>query len=210
MPIEMVGSDVNIAAIYMILFNRLLERSSSTDRDLRKLINDSLDILSDDDVSNDEYALDNLLGLFIAADDIENAMALSQSMRKVDPKILASTPEDSPILQRIDPKLPEIQTMRQNCAQCLDLIPPSDEYYICEFCMETYDAKCMAVIKGDGNKTSDHRDDLICRSDHKWFAVPPLRMVLHRGEILLRSGKVASFGEWKAGLEQKWGRQIKK
>ncbi|CAF3523322.1 unnamed protein product [Fusarium graminearum] len=210
MPIEMVGSDVNIAAIYMILFNRLLERSSSTDRDLRKLINDSLDILSDDDVSNDEYALDNLLGLFIAADDIENAMALSQSMRKVDPKILASTPEDSPILQRVDPKLPEIQTMRQNCAQCLDLIPPSDEYYICEFCMETYDTKCMAVIKGVGNKTSDHRDDLICRSDHKWFAVPPLRMVLHRGEILLRSGKVASFGEWKAGLEQKWGRQIKK
>ncbi|KAF4446191.1 Vegetative incompatibility protein HET-E-1 [Fusarium austroafricanum] len=137
MPIEMVGSDVNIAAIYMILFNRLLGRSSNTDRDLRQLINDSLDILSDDDVQNDEYALDNLLGLFIAADDIDNALALSQSMRKVDPRVLASTPEDSPVLQRMEPKLPEIQTMRQNCAQCLDLIPPSDEFYICEYCMET-------------------------------------------------------------------------
>ncbi|KAM0288554.1 hypothetical protein ACHAO9_006918 [Fusarium lateritium] len=207
MPIEMVGSDVNTAAIYMILFNRLLGRSSSTDRDLRQLINDSLDILSDDDVQNDEYALDNLLGLFIAADDIENALALSQSMRKVDPKILTSTPNDSPVLQRMEPKLPEIQTMRQNCAQCLDLIPPSDEYYICEYCMETYDAKCMAVIKGEGNKTSDHRDDLICRSDHKWFTVPTLGRVLHRGEILLVNGKVASFGEWKTGLEHKWGRE---
>ncbi|EXK44377.1 hypothetical protein FOXG_04094 [Fusarium oxysporum f. sp. lycopersici 4287] len=206
MPIEMVGSDVNIAAIYMILFNRLLGRSSSTDRDLRQLINDSLDILSDDDVQNDEYALDNLLGLFIAADDIENALALSQSMRKVDPKVFTSTPEDSPVLSRIEPKLPEIQTMRQNCAQCLDLIPPSDEYYICEYCMETYDAKCMAVIKSEGNKTSDHRDDLICRSDHQWFTVPPLGRVLHRGEILLANGKVASFNEWKAVLEQKWGR----
>ncbi|KAF4970989.1 hypothetical protein FSARC_2092 [Fusarium sarcochroum] len=209
MPIEMVGSDVNVAAIYLVLFNRLLGRSTSTDRDLRQLINDSLDILSDDDVQNDEYALDNLLGLFIAADDIDNALALSQSMRKVDPKILFSTPDDSPVLSRLEPKLPEIQTMRQNCAQCLDLIPPSDEYYICEYCMETYDAKCMAVIKSEGNKTSDHREDLICRSDHQWFAVPPLGRVLHRGEILMANGKVASFNEWKAGLEQKWGRQRK-
>ncbi|KAF5020614.1 hypothetical protein F66182_7363 [Fusarium sp. NRRL 66182] len=209
MPIEMVGSDVNIAAIYLVLFNRLLGRSTSTERDLRQLINDSLDILSDDDVQNDEYALDNLLGLFIAADDMENARSLAQSMRQVDPSILNSTPDDSPVLSRTEPKLPEIQTMRQNCAQCLDLISPSDEYHICEYCMECYDAKCMAVIRGEGNETRDHRDDLICRSDHKWFPVPPLRRMLHRGEILLVNGKVASFNEWKAGLEKKWGREKK-
>ncbi|KAF4459882.1 Vegetative incompatibility HET-E-1 [Fusarium albosuccineum] len=206
MPISMVGSDVNVAAIYLALFNRLLGHKSDADRDLCRLINDSLDILSDDDVQNDEYALDNLLRLFIAADDMENALALSQSMRKIDPKALASTPADSPVLQRVEPKLPEIQTLQQSCAQCLDLIPPSDEYFICEYCMECYDTKCMKVIKGEGNKTSDHRSDLICRSDHQWLSVPPLQRVLHRGEILLVNGKVASFNEWKAGLEQKWPR----
>ncbi|KAJ3509692.1 hypothetical protein NM208_g15637 [Fusarium decemcellulare] len=97
MPISMVGSDVNVAAIYLALFNRLLGRKSDADRDLCRLINDSLDILSDDDVQNDEYALDNLLRLFIAADDMENALSLSQSMRKIDPKALASTPADSPM-----------------------------------------------------------------------------------------------------------------
>ncbi|KAM5341827.1 hypothetical protein ACJ41O_014858 [Fusarium nematophilum] len=209
MPISMVGSDVNVAAIYLALFDRLLggKGSDDADKDLRKLINDSLDILSDDDAQNDEYALDNLLRLFIAASDVDNAVALAQSMRRIDPKVLASTPQDSPVLQRVEPKLPEIQTMQQSCAQCLDLIPPSDEYHICQFCMECYDAKCMRAIRGEGNRTEDHREDLICRSDHEWFAVPPLGRVLHRGEILLVNGKVASFTEWKAGLEEKWARR---
>ncbi|KAM6536314.1 hypothetical protein FALCPG4_002323 [Fusarium falciforme] len=207
MPISMVGSDVNVAAIYLALFNRLLGNTTGADRDLRQLINDSIDILSDDDVQNDEYALDNLLRLFIAADDMENALALSQSMRRVDPKALTSTPSDSPVVQRSEPKLPEIQTMQQSCAQCLDPIPSSDSYFICEYCMECYDAKCIKVIQGEGNKTSDHRADLICRSDHKWLTVPPLQKVLHRGEILLPDGKIASFGEWKAGLEKKWPRK---
>ncbi|KAF4982107.1 hypothetical protein FZEAL_2213 [Fusarium zealandicum] len=207
MPINMVGSDVNVAVIYLALFRRLLGHSSDADRDLRKLINDSLEILDDDDAQNDEYALDNLLRLFIAANDVENALALCQSMRRIDPKALASTPTDSPVLARVEPKLPEIQTMQQSCAQCLDLIPPSDEFYICQYCVEYYDAKCIKVIRGERNTTADHRADLVCRSDHEWLVVPPLKRMLHRGEILLVNGKVASFAEWKAALEKKWARK---
>ncbi|KAH7122968.1 hypothetical protein EDB81DRAFT_665478 [Dactylonectria macrodidyma] len=204
MPLNMVGSDINVAAIYLALFYRLLGRKEEADGMLRKLIIDSLNILSDDDAQNDEYALDNLLSLLIAADDIENARALSQSMRKLDPQVLATSPIDSPVLQRLEPKLPEIQSMQHSCAQCLDYISPTQEYSMCEYCMESYCGKCLEVIKQDGNKTTDHRSDLICRSDHVWFAVPPLTRVLHRGEILLVDGRVASFNEWKTGLQKRW------
>ncbi|KAG3185786.1 hypothetical protein PC129_g25274, partial [Phytophthora cactorum] len=98
MPLNMVGSDINVAAIYLALFYRLLGRKKEADPLLRTLIMDSLAILSDDDAQNDEYALDNLLCLLIAADDIENARALSQSMRKLDVHALISTPVDSPVL----------------------------------------------------------------------------------------------------------------
>lgn len=204
MPLNMVGSDINVAAIYLGLFYRLLGRKEEADPLLRKLIIDSLEILSDDDAQNDEYALDNLLSLLIAADDIENARALSQSMRKLDPQLLTYSPTESPVLQRMEPKLPEIQSVEHSCAQCLDYISPSEEYSMCEYCMESYCKRCLEMIKKDGNKTSDHRTDLICRSDHVWFPVPPLTRVLHRGEILLVNGGVASFTEWKGTLQKRW------
>lgn len=203
MPLNMVGSDINVAAIYLALFYRLLDRKSDADALLRTMILDSLAILSDDDSQNDEYALDNLLRLFIAAADIENARGLSQSMRKIDTAALLATPVDSPILTYMEPKLSEIQNIQQSCAQCLEVIPPSEEYSICQYCMECYCGACMKVIQGRENKTSDRRADIICRSDHEWFSVPPLGKILHRGEILIGGEKVG-FRDWKAGLEKRW------
>ncbi|KAI5460361.1 hypothetical protein BGZ63DRAFT_246396 [Mariannaea sp. PMI_226] len=203
MPLNMVGSDINVAAIYLALFYRLLGRKEEAYPLLSILVMDSLSILSDDDAQNDEYALENLLCLLIAADDIEDARALSQSMRKIDVHLALSN-TSSPILQRIEPKLPEIQSVQHSCGQCLDHIPATDEYSMCEYCMDSYCNKCLELTKQEGNKTSDMRADLICRSDHVWFPVPPLTRNLHRAEIMLTDGRVASFPEWKEVLRKRW------
>ena len=204
MPLNMVGSDVNVAAIYLALFYRLLGRKDEANATLKALIMDSLDILSDDDMQNDEYALDNLLCLLIAANDIDNAKALSQSMRKLNP-LATATPSDSPVLTRPEPKLPEIQSTNRYCAQCLDYLNQSQDYVVCEYCMESFCMKCFEeIIKKEGNKTADHNPDVVCRSDHVWFTVPPLDRVLHRGEILLGDGSVSSFTEWKLALQNAW------
>ncbi|CAM1503610.1 Fc.00g012010.m01.CDS01 [Cosmosporella sp. VM-42] len=205
MPLNMVGSDVNIGSIYLSLFYRLLGRKEEATPLLKALIMDSFDILSDDDLQNDEYALDNLLCILIAANDIENARALSQSMRRVNTMAPYTTPSDSPIALRIEPKLPEIQSTSRSCAQCLEHLDNALEYAVCEYCMDSFCMKCLNdIIKKDGNKTSDHREDVVCRSDHVWFTVPPLNRILHRGEILMDNGKVMSFGEWKAALQEVW------
>lgn len=204
MPLNMVGSDINAAAIYLALFYRLLGRTEEARATLKALIMDSLDILSDDDMQNDEYALDNLLCLLIAANDIDNARALSQSMRKLNP-LAAPTPSDSPIIQRIEPKLPEIQSTNRYCAQCLDYLNQSQDYVVCEYCMESFCMTCLeTIIKKEGNKTSDHNPEVVCRSDHAWFTVSPLNKILHRGEILLGDGRVSSFSEWKMAIQNAW------
>ncbi|KAK5993054.1 hypothetical protein PT974_06482 [Cladobotryum mycophilum] len=205
MPADMFGSDVNVASIYLASLYTALGRNLEANTLLRKLVLSSLDILLDDEPRNDEYALENLLRAFIAADDIANALALAQSMRKVNPKATLPTPTESPVHTRIQPKLPDIQSANRNCAQCLNNTPPWEEFVLCRFCLDSYCVKCLeGLIKKPGNKTADGRADVSCRSDHEWFIVPPLNKFLHRGEILWGDGQVKVFTEWESGLRRIW------
>lgn len=215
LPSGLIGSDFNLSAIYLALFYRVLgSRTAESTALLSALIKESLDTLSDEDPNNDEFALDNLLCILIAANDIENARALSQSMRKVNPNAasIATTPAESPTLQRLEPKLPEIQSLERSCAQCLDHIALAKDFYTCKLCLESFCESCMkTVIQQEKNKTSDRRVDVVCRADHEWFTVPPLNQTLHRGEMLLGNGKIMNFSEWKANLRKQWdGMGVKK
>ncbi|KFA45741.1 hypothetical protein S40293_09455 [Stachybotrys chartarum IBT 40293] len=206
MPSESLGSDINIASIYLALFYRLLHRQDEAKALLRDLVLASFELLSDSEPQNDEYALANLLRLFIAADDIENASALAISMRKVNPRAGLGTPTDSPQQNRKEPKLPEIQSSNRACALCLNIMSLSEQFAMCKFCLDSYCVSCLETrIKQPGNKTSDHKEELVCKSDHDWFMVEPLNRRLHRGEILFGDGQVRGFAEWKTELEERWG-----
>ena len=202
MPASMLGSDVNAAAIYLALFYRLRGKTEAAEHLLSALIVESCEILEDEDLRNDEFALENLLRLFIAADDEKNARALATSMRRINPEASISTPGDSPVQQRayVEPKLPDIQSSNRSCAQCLEIISPNIEFFMCRFCLDSYCRRCVEKVIKPGKAES------ICRSDHDWFDVPPLARNLHTGQLLV-GGDVVGFGEWKDGIRKRWERR---
>ncbi|KAM3550904.1 hypothetical protein ARSEF4850_008116 [Beauveria asiatica] len=204
-PMNVRGSDINMAAVYLGLHQRLTGKQEAANRTLKPLVLESLDLLADSEPENDVYALDNLLWLMTAAGDVSRAKALGQSMRRVNPNAsMVTTQSDSPILQRLEPKLPNIQLSDRSCGQCLHNIACSDDFSICLYCMECFCMRCIkSVISAPGNKTSDMRTNVVCRSDHEWFVVPPLNRTLHTGEILEVSG-IKSFGDWEEALRKEW------
>ena len=156
MPPSMLGSDVNVASIFLSLFYRLLGRQHEANVLLKALVMDSLDLLSDADPQNDAFALDNLVRIFLAADDEVNARALAHSMRRVNPLASMSTPADSPVSSRrrwragAEPKLPEIQSAGRICASCLNNISLAEDVAICKFCLDFFCEECLAKIKSTG------------------------------------------------------------
>ncbi|ATY64863.1 NACHT and TPR domain [Cordyceps militaris] len=204
-PMNVRGSDINMAAIYLGLHQRLIGNTKAAQKLLKPLVLESLDLLADSEPENDVYALDNLLWLMTAAGDVNRAVALGQSMRRVNPNAsMVTTQSESPILQRLEPKLPDIQLSDRSCAQCLHNIPSSDDFSICLYCMECFCMRCIkSVIKVSGNETSDNLSKVVCRSDHEWFVVPPLNRTLHTGEIL-QGTDIHFFGDWEAALRKEW------
>lgn len=204
-PANVRGSDVNTASIYLGLFYRLQGRIVEANRMLSGLVNDSMDLLSDTEPLNDEFALDNLLWVLLAADDEQMAAALAQSMRKVDPNASLTSQSESPVLERLEPKLPNILSADRNCEQCLDNISSSEDFFICKFCMECFCGKCLrTVIQQPNNNTSDHRNEVRCRNDHQWLTVPPLAKALHTGQIMYTNGEREEFAQWTQKIKQGW------
>ena len=206
MPVNMLGSDVNAASIYLACFYRRLGRGSDATVMLKGHVRDSLDLLSDAEPLNDVYALENLLRIFIAADDVPNAQALARSMRSVNPQAsIVAAPEKSPTEQRGVPKLPDIHSHERSCFQCFDAVPAWEEFVVCRHCMECFCRECLDdVIQRPGNKTTDGKGEVVCRSDHEWFKVPPLNRLLHTGEVMLEDGRVQGFGDWKDSVRREW------
>lgn len=205
-PMNVRGSDINMAAVYLGLYHRLLEKMAQANAILKPLILDSLDLLADSEPENDVYALDNLLWLMTAIGDTDRAKSLAQSMRRVNPNAsMVTTQSESPVLQRMEPKLPDIQLSDRNCAQCLHNIPCSDDFSICLYCMECFCLGCLKnTIQAAGNMVKDKRTDTDCRSEHEWFTVPPLNRTLHRGEILNHRGEISFFSDWEEALRKEW------
>ncbi|KAH8121765.1 hypothetical protein LI328DRAFT_171370 [Trichoderma asperelloides] len=204
-PADKYGSDVNIASVYLALFYRLLKDEPKARQLLGNLVINSLDLLLDDEPRNDQYAVENLLQAFIAANDTEDAQALARSMRKVNRAVAMATPLASPTLTRIEPKLPNIQSADKWCAQCLNNISTTENMYLCRLCVDAYCERCLnGIIKQPGNKTCDRRPDVVCRSDHDWFTIQPLNQFLHTGEILWGDGMVKNFREWENTLRARW------
>jgi tetratricopeptide (TPR) repeat protein len=216
LPTSMLGSDVNVAAIFLARFYRLRGRKAEAERLLAALIVDSCEILEDEELKNDEYALENLLRLFTAADEVTDAKALAVSMRRLDPDASIHTPLDSPVQQRgrpIEPKLPDIQSSNRSCAQCLKNITPREEFHFCRYCLDAFCTPCLDnVIKKPDNKGKGGMgagESVVCRADHEWFGVPPLRRVLHTGQMLFDGGEKRGFVEWREEIKERWVKRVR-
>lgn len=205
-PASIQGSDINTAALYLGLFYRLLGRHDESREILSILIVENLALLSDPEPLNDEFAIDNLLWLLLAAGDVEKARCLAQSMRNVNPNVsMQSTQSESPVLERPEPKLMNILSTDRCCAQCLENIPSTDDFRICVLCMESFCEKCITtIICVDGNSTADHKDGVQCRQDHDWFTVPTLNRNLHTGQIMGVDGRVREFETWTEEVRAAW------
>ncbi|CAI6092539.1 unnamed protein product [Clonostachys chloroleuca] len=212
MPASMLGSDVNTAAIYLSLFYRLRGRAAEAKKLLGALIVESCEILEDDELRNDQFALENLVKLFTAADDVENATALAVSMRKVNPQESIRTDTVSPVESREfpEPKLPDIQSSNRSCGQCLETIPHHEEFSFCRFCLDSFCVRCLKMIKTDNAAVDIRGDEVVCRSTHDWFSVPPLNKILHTGQMLFGDLDVRDFVEWKNGIKRQWDAERKK
>ncbi|KAI6781658.1 uncharacterized protein J7T54_003923 [Emericellopsis cladophorae] len=198
LPASMLGSDVNAAAIYLALFYRLRGRKRDAEKLLSALILESCEILEDEDLQNDQFALENLLKLFVAAGDDGNALALAVSMRRLNPEASLSTPGDSPVHTRLEPKLPDIQSSSRSCANCLEIVPSNAEFFICHFCLDAFCGRCLhKKIQPGTDKTS------LCQPDHEWMEVPPLQRVLHTGQVL-KDAEVMSYQDWKHTIRERW------
>ncbi|KAF4120891.1 TPR protein [Geosmithia morbida] len=217
MPLRMTGSDFNAAAVYLALIFRLRRRVREAEALLAALIVESCEILEDNDLDNDEFSLENLLRLFVAAGEGEdsNARALAVSMRQPSPQGLAGTAGgegESPIQPRRaahpEPKLSGIQSTDRCCAQCLSVIKDEKPFFICRYCLDSFCDRCLRQRIKPGVAATDQGSEglalgLACSVDHDWIEVPPLDRVLHTGELFV-DGQVRRLAEWEGEVKKKW------
>jgi tetratricopeptide (TPR) repeat protein len=205
MPQRLVGMDVNDASLYLGLFQKQRDRVEQARELLIPIIFESLDILDDNEPQNDAHAIDNLSRALVAMGDLENALGLFQSVRRPADEFVQATTADSAVdTAHYEPLLPYVLAQPWVCLQCLNTLMIDQDVVVCTRCLDTYCAGCLeSVIKVADNTTAHRRTDVVCRSDHEWFSVPPLRMKLGRGELLMPDGKV-KLAEWQLGLREKW------
>jgi len=206
MPQRLIGMDVNDASLYLGLFHHQRGNAEEARALLVPIISESLDILQDDEPQNDSHALDNLSRALVAIGDLENARGLFQSMRRPpDELIQTATAADSAVAtSHYQPLLPYVLAHPWVCRQCLNTLMIAEDVIVCAKCLDTFCSNCLeGKIKVGNNTTADQRGDVVCRSDHEWFTVPPLRTKLGRGEILLPRGKM-SLEVWEEGLRKRW------
>jgi tetratricopeptide (TPR) repeat protein len=220
MPQRLVGIDVNDASLYLGLLYNGRGQASEARPLLGAIIAESLAILSDDEPQNDSHALENLSRALVAAGDVGSAAALFQSMRRVvddgagsaQPRSVgdsfSSSLSASKSAGRIsEPFLPYSRPHPLVCLQCLETLTESSTVFVCATSLDAFCRRCVeGVIKVPGNATADRRQDVVCRSDHTWFAVEPLRTRLARGEILV-GGVVERWEEWEERVREMWASQ---
>lgn len=213
MPQRLDGIDVNDASLYLGLLYSQRGKTGEARKLLSAIIVESLDILSDDEPQNDPHALENLSRALVAIGDVDNAGPLYQSMRRPVDDLAGSA--SSPISLRpsqssriSEPLLPYARAHPHVCIQCLNTITDAETVIICVKSLDSFCEACLRnVIQVEGNSTADKRKDVVCRSDHEWLTVEPLRNRLARGEIAVRGevgSFVRSFWEWEAGVRGLW------
>ncbi|PKS12340.1 hypothetical protein jhhlp_001640 [Lomentospora prolificans] len=208
LPQRLNGINVNDASLYLGLLYAQMGRTAESQKLLSTIIIESIAILNDDEPQNDSHALENLSRALVAIGDTENATALFQSMRRYADDSLgsASVSELGVNEPRLcDPFLPFSRPHPLMCLQCLNTLTTTERFYICTRSLDPFCETCLnTLIKVEKNTTVEGSPNLVCRIDHDWFSVEPLRTTLRRGEILIGS-QVARIADWEEKIKKRWG-----
>lgn len=207
LPQRLNGINVNDASLYLGLLYAQRGQTKKAQSLLSAIIIESIAILNDEEPQNDSHALENLSRALVAIGDIDDAIALFQSTRRYAEDSLgsASVPELGAKEPRAcDPFLPYSRPHPLVCLQCLNTLVTTERFYICTRSLDPLCEMCLnTLIKVKENTTAAGAPDLVCRMDHAWFSVEPLRTTLRRGEILIGT-QVSSFADWEDRVRKRW------
>lgn len=221
-PPRLLGESHNDASMYLGLLERCAGKLGEARSIFKPLVLEALDILDDDEPQNDTYALDNLCRVLMVAGDVDNAKALHQSMRPPVKGLPGSVTSSVGLQQGVEPAgvqsiysgsaqghrepyLPNIQSLKPFCVQCLESISINQEVAICQFCIDPLCLRCLEEVRV-AKPTMFEENKVLetsCRADHDWVLLKPLGRQLLAGEILV-GDEVVKLTEWKDNLREKW------
>lgn len=142
-------------------------------------VQESLQMLSDDDPENDELAYYNLANVLMAVGDDKNAIATY---------CLRSQPANSEYAAFI-------------CdGSCYDAFTSFDNVYMCRYCFDIgFCEDCMKLMN-DGKMRLD-----VCSPLHQWLYIPPMPSIFQGDKsYVIFDGIVVNFEDWKNGLRREW------
>lgn len=208
LPQRLNGINVNDASLYLGLLYTQMGKIADAQKLLSAIIIESIGILNDDEPQNDSHALENLSRALVAIGDVAAATALFQSMRRyADDSLGSASVQDlgsASEARNCDPFLPYCRPHPLVCLQCLNTLTTNERFYICVRSLDPFCEMCLdTLIKVEKNTTVGGNPDLVCRVDHEWFPVEPLRTTLRRGEILVGS-EVKRIEDWEEAIKKKW------
>jgi tetratricopeptide (TPR) repeat protein len=219
MPLYLAGSDINRAAIFLGLLYRLQGERVKALSILSPFVEESFDILEDEEPQNDENAYENLLSTLIAADDKVNGQALCHSMRSNQNEKPyeknangdvrdGSGPHENKDQSHL-PLLSDSQISQWPCERCLKLLRADEVIMVCMSCVAAYCGPCIDQVRDASSAAANSRSNTTptntstCRANHEWLAIKPLDLKLGRGQVLV-DGNVQTLDEWKHGILERW------
>ncbi|KAJ5360801.1 Tetratricopeptide-like helical [Penicillium concentricum] len=162
---------------------------------LRLYIKRNIDILSDDDPSNDwQGHLGLAIYLMFAGQDVDCVAAWSLLAPPYDPQIDSDSPETE--------IWPEPTRLWEKCFGCLDRIVNADDIYVCRECNNAkFHAHCYTMLR-EGTLAG-----AVCGKDHEMVHVPPYdpaeRERVGEGNVLVGE-EVIPVTEWLQRLKENW------
>ncbi|KAL4933037.1 ATP-binding protein [Aspergillus undulatus] len=172
----------SVRAISLGVYYRLNGQEAEAQAQFRPSIKRGIEILSDDDPSNDLYGLVDLFNALIAAGDSKNVIAIAYALGTVT----EGTDEEG---------------FAWNCAgPCRKASPVLDGFSTCPICFSTaFCGDCIELLEegtmGIKRCNAKHLKDFV------YIPSPPQE--IPKGSMLL-DGEVIGFEDWKSQLRSEW------
>lgn len=206
------------SAIILGQWYRLNGRNEDARACFSPSIQEGLQILSDDDPSNDEEGYFKLSMALMAADDDKNAIAVlrlygvhaddESSNRMIDSleSIENEKNESSAKEEENDNDSSSVSADSEIHATlkcdgiCNREFPNCDSIYFCRYCSDIgFCGDCMRLVK-DGEMPLN-----VCNRKHEWLFVPPRPQMTKNDKSKILVGDVlVDFEDWKNRLRQQW------
>lgn len=207
----------SFSAVILGLWYRLNGLNENARACFLPFIQESLQMLSDDDPRNDETAYSHLVNVLMAAGDDKNVIAIhylfsryaddKTSKRSLDPLELVEN-EANAIADREEESGEDSESDSDDdgfisftCdGSCYREFSNFDNIYLCRYCYDVgFCEDCMKLMK-DGKMRLD-----VCSRLHEWLYIPPRPPISRRDKSqMIVDGTLVDFEDWKNSLRREW------